>query len=236
MNRRVSRLAGVVALSAGFWLVSPALAGPPLICFPYEIGDAKSLPWGSGKFDADKKYDRGRVVEDTLVILKTAEDPLVRMETLRRATVYVEKDRDAATELLAKLSWMALDAEAAGNDAWAKNAWFDAGFLAASYEQNRVDIGWKPGVADGIQGWAWVEKALALGADDPARLYGAALVRCAKNDGAHKPYLVRAVSGTTPGSNLARSIESNGALGGKKFEELRASLGVADARAGGQGR
>ncbi len=236
MNHRVSRLAASLALAGSLWIAAPAEAGPPLICFPYEIGEAKSLPWGKGKFDADKRYDRDRVVADTLAILKTADSTLVRMETLRRATLYVKKDRDAATELLAKLSWMALDAEAAENTAWAKNAWFDAGFLAACYHQAGVDVGWKPGVENGLQGWAWVKKSLDLGADDPDRQFAAALILQEKNDGSFRPYLVRAVSAAEPGSDLARTIESNPAFGDRKFEDLRASLGAGDARTRDTGR
>src|SRR5262249_104478 len=65
------------------------VAGPPLICHPYAIGNAKSLPWGGTEWRAVKSdYDLNRLVEDTLALL-TPETPLiVRMETLRRATVY----------------------------------------------------------------------------------------------------------------------------------------------------
>lgn len=236
MNRSVSRLACLLVVAGSAWVAAPAAGGPPLICFPYDIGGGKSLPWGGDAFTASAGYDRSKVVADTLELLKSEPDTLVRMETLRRATIYVKGDRARAGELLARLAWKALDAEAADDRKWAATALFDAGFLAACYRQHEIDVGDKPGFADGIQGWAWVKKALEYDGSDPARQFAAALVRMETNDGAHRPYLVRAVQGADPGSRLARSIEGNHALGGKTIEELRASLGVADARRSGPGR
>lgn len=223
MTRVLSRFFALsVALAAVLGSSSIARAGSPLMCFPYHIGDAKCLPWSSdGAFEPAKDYDRNKVVADTLALLKTEKSYLVRMETLRRATVYVSKDRQLATELLGKLAWMALDAEAAHNERWARTALFDAGFLAACYEQAGVDIGWKAGVADGRQGWAWLKRAIELGNDDPAVQFAAALVLHGSKDGADKAYLMRAAQGAEPGSDLARSIESNGAVGGAKLAELR---------------
>src|ERR1043165_804779 len=112
MNRKTLALVASVVLGVAG---GAAVAGPPLLCFPYEIGTAQSLPWG-GKdpFNKSAKYDTSKVVEDTLAILKTEKSTLVRMETLRRAAVYIGKDATTATALLAKLSWIAMDAEAAG--------------------------------------------------------------------------------------------------------------------------
>jgi hypothetical protein len=58
--------------------------------------------------------------------------------------------------------------------------------------------------------------------------FAAALVTFDK-PGLSKPHLARAVAGAEPGSNLARSIESNHAVGGKSVQEIRATLGAADA-------
>src|SRR5678816_4148994 len=97
-------------LVMGSVAVDRAMAGPPLLCFPYEIGSATSLPWGKDPFEVKKGYDKSKVVGDTLEILKTEKSVLVRMETLRRAAVDIGDDRAKATELLAKISWMAMDA------------------------------------------------------------------------------------------------------------------------------
>src|SRR5882724_6347749 len=66
-----------------------ALAGPPLICHPFDIGSARSLPWTGPVWSRiDKNYNTDRLVEDTLGLLTPNTPVLVRLETLRRATVY----------------------------------------------------------------------------------------------------------------------------------------------------
>jgi hypothetical protein len=80
---------------------SPALAGPPLVCFPFEIGNARTLPMGgNGWHSVDPAYDVTRLVDDTLTLLQPETPVLVRMETLRRATIYVASDSVRATALL----------------------------------------------------------------------------------------------------------------------------------------
>src|SRR3954468_20071526 len=81
-------LAAVVALSA-ILLSRPAFAGPPLLCFPFDIGTAHSLPMGKGDWRAtDPKYDVSHLVTDTLALLVPSAPLTVRMETIRRATIY----------------------------------------------------------------------------------------------------------------------------------------------------
>ena len=53
-------------------------AGPPLICHPFEIGDARSLAFGNGAFDGQKGYKPREVVGDTLKLLKTERSVIVR--------------------------------------------------------------------------------------------------------------------------------------------------------------
>src|SRR5258706_15867355 len=107
-----------------------AQAGPPLICHTIEIGQAKSLPWISHNWNLSggENYDTKNLVRDTLEILAPDTPVLVRMETLRRATLYARKDPVAAKELLARILARATDAESSGHsDAL---AWFDVGYLA----------------------------------------------------------------------------------------------------------
>src|SRR5690349_3238185 len=86
-------------------LALPALAGPPLICHPFDIGGAKSLPWSGGKdwSDADPSYDVAHLSEDTLALLKPGVPVLVRMETMRRAAIYAARQAGLAEDLLARL-------------------------------------------------------------------------------------------------------------------------------------
>jgi hypothetical protein len=150
------------------------------------------------------------------------------METLRRAAIYAADRPGAASELLAKMSWIAMDAEASGKPT--AESWFNPGFFAATVHQLGIDIGWKPGVADGVVGYAWLKKAIALDADDPAMQFAAALVTFERSsDPAHREHLRKAVAGVTPGTPLARSMEANWALGHKSVAEMRKDLGITEA-------
>src|SRR2546427_11765746 len=147
-----------------------AQAGPPLICHTIEIGRAKSLPWISHSWNLSggENYDTKNLVRDTLEILAPDTSVLVRMETLRRATLYARKDPVAAKELLARLHARATSAESSGHpDAL---AWFDIGYLVETYKQwigqnlphmtDGMRLDTNP--AAGVDGYALVKKALAL--------------------------------------------------------------------------
>src|SRR5262245_37365379 len=116
---------------------SNALAGPPLICFPFDIGDAKSLPWGTGKAWNSPKadYNVANLVPDTLALLSPGVPVIVRMETLRRAVIYSERDPRVAYELLSRVLTRVLDAEAGTKSD--PLVWFDAGYLVETYKQAR---------------------------------------------------------------------------------------------------
>ena len=90
--RRNLLLSISITLTALLFLLAvqqAALAGPPLVCHPFEIGNARSLPWSGSQWrSVDKSYDANRLVEDTRVLLTPQTPVLVRMETLRRATIY----------------------------------------------------------------------------------------------------------------------------------------------------
>ena len=146
-----------------------AKAGPPLICHPYNIGDAKSLPWATGSdWNApDPAYNIQHLVDDTLAILDQSPTVLVRMETLRRAVLYGAKDHAAARTLLAQLK----DREAATPTA---NAYFDYGYFLASL--NQIHWLYKEDLSTGVDGYQFVEKALALTPDSPEMHFAAAIM------------------------------------------------------------
>jgi len=228
ITRRIGLRTLLAAVAvAGATLVGTALAGPPLICFQYDNGGAKSLPWKDGR-EADPTYSRDNLVKDTLDLLKTEHSTIARMETLRRAALYSADRPQLATELLAKMSWIALDAEANGKPS--AEAWFNPGFFAATINQLGIDINWKPGVADGAVGYAWIKKALALDGEDPGMQFAAALVTFEHSaQTQHKEHLRKALAGVKPGTPLARSMEANWALGHKSIEEMRKDLGITEA-------
>ncbi len=63
--------------------------GPPTLCHPLDIGDARSLPWEGGAFGVKADYDLAKLPQDTYDILQRSDDALVHVETLRRAAIYL---------------------------------------------------------------------------------------------------------------------------------------------------
>src|SRR4026208_1903074 len=86
---------------ASLTIAAPALAGPPLLCHPFDIGNAKSLPWlGEKSWDEGQPgYKLDRLVADTEALLTPSTPVIVRMETLRRAALYARTDARGARHL-----------------------------------------------------------------------------------------------------------------------------------------
>src|SRR5262249_38073061 len=153
-SRRTLRsvLSTLIALALMLTLFRPALAGPVLICKTYEIGNAKSLPWGGSDWRSVKSdYDIDRLVEDTLALLTPDTPVIVRMETLRRAVIYsawarvdrevnyTKRNDNAAQNLFSRL--VGTSKESALQAATKKPdplRLFDAGFFVESWKQAYV--------------------------------------------------------------------------------------------------
>jgi hypothetical protein len=200
----VSRLVlSTIVILLGFTTV--ALAGPPLICHPIEIGQAKSLPWVEFNQRRSTDYDLKNLSRDTLAILDSRTPVLVRMETLRRATIYARQDPQAAKELITRLQARAANSDAAGRpDAL---AWFDVGYLAEAYKQ------WmgkgEPNPAAGLDGYSWVSKAISLRGSDPEMEFAAALITLTSPGGAHRDHVQKALAGAEQDPLLARNLASH---------------------------
>ena len=70
MNLRIRPFPFAAMTLAAVLLARPACAGPPLLCFPFDIGSASSLPMGHGNWHAtDPSYDVSRLGLDTLALL-----------------------------------------------------------------------------------------------------------------------------------------------------------------------
>ena len=168
-SRAFCRLAiSIAAIVVGFTTL--AQAGPPLICHAIDIGQAKTLPWvdlnyhkGSGSYDLKK------LTQDTLAILDSNPSVLVRMETLRRATIYARQDPQVAKELLIRLR-----ARAEAPSPAQALAWFDAGYLVEAYKQWFGNEQTNP--ASGLDGYGWVKKAINMRGQDPEMEFAAALI------------------------------------------------------------
>lgn len=218
--------------AASLSLAGIAQAGPPLICHTIEVGQAKSLPWISHNWNltGGETYDTKNLVRDTLEILAPATPVLVRMETLRRATLYARKDPLAAKELLARLHARATSGESAGRpDAL---AWFDVGYLVETYKQwigqnlphmtdgMRMDAN----PAAGVDGYAMVKKALALRArsqngDDPQMEFAAALITLSGPIAEHREHAQKAIGGAKADPLLAQNLATrfHGSIPGQKL-------------------
>ncbi|PYV17989.1 MAG: hypothetical protein DMG21_06555 [Acidobacteria bacterium] len=222
----------IAAIVAGSSLV--AFAGTPLICQAIAIGDAKSLPWTSSTafLNGKENYDITHLANDTLALLTPTMPVIVRMETLRRATVYAQKDPQVAKELLLKLRARALEGGAqASPDALAL---FDLGYFVECTKQanvtfRKVEGGAyepvvQPNVASGMDGLAWVEKAIAMRGNDPEMELAAALITVWPRQKSFDDHLRRAASGAREGTLLAQNLVERFGDRGRTIAELRANL------------
>jgi hypothetical protein len=207
----------IILVAAVLCFANVAIAGPPLICHTIEIGQAKSLPWISHNWNLSggENYDTKNLVRDTLDILTPDTPVLVRMETLRRATLYARKDPLAAKELLARLHARATSAESSGHsDAL---AWFDVGYLAETYKQwigqnlphmtDGMRLDRNP--AAGVDGYALVKKALALRGSDPQMEFAAALITLAGPQEEHRQHALKAIAGAKTDPLLAQNVATH---------------------------
>lgn len=214
-------------LTATFVFAGMAQAGPPLICHAFQIGDAKSLPWNSmsaWSISPTDSYDTRNLAADTLAILQPDTPVIVRMETLRRATLYARKDPLAAKELLVKLYARAKSAESSGTpDAL---AWFDAGYLVETYKQwigknmpHMTDgLRMDANPASGLDGYAFVKKAIELRGNDPQMEFAAALIALSSSPEEQRAHAQKAIAGAKSDTLLAQNLATH--LTGPKTETM----------------
>ena len=194
-----------------------AIAGPPLLCFPLSIGSATSLPWGTGGGWRNplSDYDRTQLVRDTLSALTPSTPTLVRMETLRRATIYASADADLAARVLAALRARATNAPTAG-----AMTSFDFGYAIEAMRQAQHSVrDTLPVPAD--DGLAVVRTALAARPTDAAMQYAAALMNADKSKDAAGRHLQAAVDGAAQDANLARTLAAHADLWGGRLPTAR---------------
>jgi hypothetical protein len=203
-SRAFPRLAiSIAVVLVGF--TSYAQAGPPLICHPIEIGQAKSLPWIDWNQKGTGGYDLKNLTRDTLAILDSSAPVLLRMETLRRATIYARQDPQVAKELLTRLQARAANSTDSGlSEAL---AWFDVGYLIETYQQ------WigkaEPNPAAGLDGYAWVKKAVRLRGQDPEMEFAAALITLTGPESDHREHARKAMAGAGNDPLLAQNLASD---------------------------
>ena len=208
---------GGLAVTALLVLAVPVMAGPPLICHAIDIGTAQSLPWSSPgwNLNGNETYDSANVVADTLKLLAPTTAVLVRMESMRRATLYAQRKSGIASELLARV-----EARAKENpkDALAE---FDYGYLVETYKQAKwlaehtnwlkSSTGWRNeemGAAEKVDGSALVEKAISLRGGDAEMEFAAALMTKEGADAERVRHVKGALAGAKRDPLLARNLAS----------------------------
>jgi len=197
-RRRVAQLA--LAIATVFSFTTAALAGPPMICHAIEIGQAKTLPWVNLNYHkGDGGYELKNLSADTIAILNSNAPVLVRMETLRRATIYARQDSLVAKELVTKL-----EARASASGHENALADFDFGYLIETYKhwigQN------EPNPARGLDGYAWVVKAIRARGGDPEMEFAAALITLSGPESAHQEHVQKATAGAKGDPLLAQNL------------------------------
>jgi hypothetical protein len=198
----------LIALAAVVFFATPALAGPPLICFPFQTEGGTLLSWGKGQGwnTPDRSYDIRKLVADTEAVLAADSPLLTRMENMRRATIYAMRDPQVANDLLKALTARAL------RTTTDSRAWFDAGYLIESYKQAvHIREDRKPELrawaavdeAIRIDGYNWVKKAMAMTAPSAEMEFAASLMTQGSTASEHR---AKALAASPKGSLVARNI------------------------------
>ena len=186
------RLRGAL-LAVALLFAGGALAGPPLLCHPFQTAGAPSLPWGKGWNTLHRGYDVSSLARDTQALLGTQVPVIARMETLRRAAIYASGNGTVARQLAAQLEARVV----ATKDGNAKDgkvkalALFDAGYFAETLQDiarlqgydmpgvGTVDMTAVNAILAKGDGSNRIAQAIALRPDDPALRFAAALVSSA---------------------------------------------------------
>ena len=204
----------LVAISAVVFFATPALAGPPLICHPFETESGRLIAWGTGPGwnTPDRSYDIKKLVADTTTVV-TADSPiLTRMENMRRATIYAMRDPVLAQELLKTVMARALATSSDGG------AWFDAGYLIESYKQavhlrekGRPELRAWAAVDETIRvdGYNWVKKGMSMTGSSAEMEFAASLMTQGPVASAHR---AKAIAAAPKNSRLAKNLASSSFL------------------------
>lgn len=196
-------------------IATPAFAGPPLLCHPFDIGSARSLPW-----DGRESWSQGRddykldnLLSDTEQLLVPSTPVLVRMETLRRAALYASADQKVAAQLLTGLISRAQASDAVGHAN--ALAWLDAAYIAEAFREISMlstmpqFAGRVAGVRAALgtaDGYALISRSVVASPDDAGIQFAAALISADRNRTAYLQHASKARAGAAGDPLLARNI------------------------------
>jgi hypothetical protein len=198
-------------------ITSPAFAGPPLLCHPFDIGSARSLPWdGTEWWRGRTDYKLTNLLADTQSLLTPTTPIIVRMETLRRAVLYASQDRATATDLFAATADRARNLQKSGH--LGALELFDAAFVTEAFRQVRWLGDYNPEwrgrsqIVDSVVGYAdgraLLEESLRLRPGDPTLEFAAALIETGYkgNRAAYDEHARKARAGASNDPLLARNL------------------------------
>jgi hypothetical protein len=172
----------LIAAIALTLVATPALAGPPMICHPFDAGTAPVLPWGKGPNwnNPSATYDTSRLVADTLRLLSPEAPIIARMENMRRAAIYASQDPALSHRLLKAV----MDRPLTPHGQRDALAWFDAGYLLETYRRmtpirKRAGLGAWAATDEtlAVDGYGMVKKAMVLVGPNAGMEYAASLIR-----------------------------------------------------------
>lgn len=202
---------------AALLFATPAWAGPPLLCDPFDTAGAPSLAWGGKGWNQPlADYNLGALARRTEALLTPDTPVIARMETLRRAAIYASRDGKAVRDLAGRLD--ARIAAAGGDDAKAL-ALFDSGYFLETVQEivrlqgydmpgiGRVDAPALRALLGREDGSVRIDQALALRPDDPSMRFAAALVaRADQREADSLAHARLARTGTDGDRLLARNV------------------------------
>jgi len=201
IRRPIFTTAAITLAAATLLTARPALAGPPLVCFPFDVGSARTLPMGpNGWHDTDPKYDVSQLVDDTIALLGPGTPVIVRMETLRRATLYAGTNPTIAAALLAKL-----EARASARQPDVALALFDFGYLVETYRQAAAMFKHALPSVETIDGYGLVQKAHAFRADAEIE-FASAIIAASPKRAEYETHRRNAVAGAQSSNLLAANV------------------------------
>ena len=209
MSPRHVRLTLVSSLLCVLFFAAHALAGPPLLCHPYDIGQTASLPWDGSTswFHGRAGYELRNLVRDTGAVLTASTPVVARMETIRRAAIYASLDRQVAIGLV---RWF--NERARSGDALAL---LDAALVTETLNQlgqlgrlgdfrDRAPIA--AAAAAGTDGRAYLRRALEARPDDAAFQFAAAIIMAGKDRQAYEGHARKARAGGAQDPLLSRNL------------------------------
>ena len=204
----------ILVVTTALAIAVPAIAGPPLLCHPFDIGSARSLPWdGTRSWQGGlSSYPLVRLVNDTEALLGPSTPVIVRMETLRRAAIYASGNVQVATDLFTRLTSRARASEQAGTpDAL---AYLDAAYyteaireIAEITEIARDRAPMLRALVRGSDAYSLATSSIAARPGDPAIEFAAALIALDRHRAAYQVHAGRARAGAHQDALLARNID-----------------------------